>query len=270
MVTPGATDQYKSGFEITAEDRKLLWSVLRDSGASAMPGDTDAFVANVQTAIGRYYQSKAEDPRRRSAREDLRDLFMACGDEQNIPKIRRRFTQLPLLAREELLRRAKTRYRDLMGGADITWEGLCARVQSCPNEVLLEQLPGLIAGGRALSHGQLRDNGNLSAPHTEPMIMGEFIRLKPVGEPMTRRKSAHRGGHPSDFAVDTLIADLALLWLEVTGNPPPSSRSDKKPFGRLVYWALEKIGAVSPQNALRRYWALVKRHLSRASNIPVD
>ena len=270
MVTPYPTGQHKSGFEITAEERELLWCVLRDSGARAMPGDTDAFVAEIQTAIGRYYQSKAEDPRRRSAREDLRDLFMACGDEQNIPKIRRRFAQLPLLAREELLRRAKARYRDLMGGADITWEGLCGWVQSCPNEVLLEQLPGMIVDGRALSHGQRRDNGNHSAPHTEPMIMGEFIRLVPVGEPMTRRKSAHKGGHPSDFAVDTLIADMAILWLEVTGNPPPSSRSDKKPFGRLVYWVLNKVGDVSPQNALRRYWASVKRHRSRASNIPVE
>jgi hypothetical protein len=229
----------------------------------------DAFVAGIQIALGRYRQSKAEDHRRRSAREDLRDLFLACGDENNTPKIRRKFPRLPVLAREELLRRAKVRHPDLNGGADLTWEGLCGWSQTCPNEELLDKLPGLIAAGRAQSYGQLRDDGYNSAPHVEPMIMGELLRLKPVGEPVAARKSAHKGGHPADKAVDDLVAELALLWLEATGNPPPSSRSKKQPFGQMVYLLLEKAGAGSPQNALRRHWAAVKRHRSRPSNIPV-
>jgi hypothetical protein len=265
----GPTSQPQHDLKITAEDRDLLWRLLRESGSKTMPDDMNAFVSGIQIALGRYRQSKEEDHRRRSAREDLRDLFMACGDDKNAPKIRRKFPRLPVLAREELLRRAKARHPDLNGGADLTWEGLCAWAQTCPDEELLDKLPGLIAAGRAQSYGQLRDDGYNSAPHIEPIIMGELLRLKPVGEPVAARKSAHKGGHPADKAVDDLVAELALLWLEATGNPPPSSRSKKQPFGQMVYLLLEKAGAGSPQNALRRHWAAVKRHRSRPSNIPV-
>ena len=100
--------------------------------------------------------------------------------------------------------------------------------------------------------------------------MGELLRLKPIGEPSVKRNSVHKGGHPADKAVDDLVAELALLWLEATGEPPPSSRSDKQPFGRMAHLVLEKAGVGSPQNALRRYWASVKRNRSRQSNIPSD
>ena len=155
------------------------------------------------------------------------------------------------------------------GGADLTWEGLCGWSQTCPDEELLDKLTGLIAAGRAQSYGQLRDDGYNSAPHVEPMIMGELLRLKPVGEPVALRSSIYKGGHPADKAVDDLVADLALLWLEATGKKPPSSRSKKQPFGQVAYLVLAKAGVGSPQNALRRYWAAVKRHRSRPSNIPV-
>ena len=69
-----------------------------------MPGELEALVAGIKMALWRYSQSEAEDYRRRSAREDLRDLFIACRDERNVPKIRRRFPQLPVLAQEEMLR----------------------------------------------------------------------------------------------------------------------------------------------------------------------
>ena len=267
---PGPINQHRHDHEITESDRDLLWRLLRASGSKAMPGDMDALVAGIQIAFGRYSQSKAEDHRRRSAREDLRDLFMACADKKKTPKIRRKFPRLPVLAREELLRRARARPPDWNGGANLTWEGLCAWVQICPDEELLDQLPGLIAGGRAQSYGQTRDHGYNSDPHVEPMIMGELLRLKPVGEPVVARKSVYKGGHPADKAVDDLVAELALLWLEVTGKTPPSSRSDKQPFGRMAHLVLEKAGVGSPQNALRRYWASVKRHRSRPSNIPVE
>ena len=213
MPPHGPTNQHKHELEITAEDRGLLWRLLRASGSKAMPDDMEAFVSGIFTAVGRYRQSEAEDHRRRSAREDLRDLFMACRDQKNVPKIRRRFPKLSILVREELVRRAKARHPDMNGGADLTWEGLCAWAQSCPDEELRHKLPGLIAAGR--------------------------------------------------------VAELALLWLESTGNPPPSSRSDKQPFGRMAHLVLGKAGVVSPHNALRRYWASVKRHRIRPSNIPV-
>jgi hypothetical protein len=96
------------------------------------------------------------------------------------------------------------------------------------------------------------------------------LRLKPVGEPATTRKSIHKGGHPADEAVDVLVADLALLWLHATGEAPRSSRSDKRPFGRLAHFVLEKAGVGSAENALRRFWASVKHHKGRPSNIAVD
>ena len=113
----GPTSQPQHDLKITAEDRDLLWRLLRESGSKTMPDDMNAFVSGIQIALGRYRQSKEEDHRRRSAREDLRDLFMACGDDKNAPKIRRKFPRLPVLAREELLRRAKARHPDLNGGA---------------------------------------------------------------------------------------------------------------------------------------------------------
>ncbi len=261
---------HKHVLEVTAEERDLLWRLLRVSGSKTMPDDMEAFVAGIQMALRRYRQSEAEDHRRSSAREDLRDLFMACRDEKNAPKVRLKVLRLPVLAREELLRRARVRLPDLNDGADLTWEGLCAWAQTCPDEELLDKLPGLIAAGRAQSYGQLRDNGYNSDPHVEPMIMGELLRLKPVGDPVAARLSVHKGGHPADQAVDDLVAELGLLWLEASGGPPPSSRSDKQPFGRMAHLVLEKAGVGSPQNALRRYWASVKRNRSRQSNIPSD
>jgi len=44
MIALCPTDQHKNGVEITSEERELLWRVLRDSGARAMPGDTDALM----------------------------------------------------------------------------------------------------------------------------------------------------------------------------------------------------------------------------------
>ena len=263
-------DQPQSKLEIDAYEREWLWQLLREGGSKAMPDEMNIFVAGVQTALGQYRQSTAEDHKRSSAREDLRELFMACADEGKAAKVRRKIPRLPVLARDELIYRARVRHPELAGGAEVTWEALCAWAQTCPDEELFDKLPGLIAAGRALSLGQLREDGYNSAPHVEPLIMGEFLRLKPVGEPATTRKSIHKGGHPADEAVDTLVADLALLWLEATGKVPRSSRSNKRPFGRLAHLVLAKAGVGSPENALRRFWASVKHHKERQSNIPID
>jgi len=254
--------------ELTEQDRAHLWNLLRESGSKAMPKEMKVFVDGIQSSLDAYLKRTVEDPRRRSAREDLRELFMACRDGKNIPKIRLRFFRLPLLAREELLRRAKLRDLGPNFKADQTWQGLCSWVQTCTDEDLLTKLPRLIAGARAWSYGQTRKNGINSAPHVEPMIMGEFLRLKPIGEPMVVSKPAHKGGHPSDMAANDFIAELALLWIEVTGEEPPQARSNKNPFAKLVYFVLGKAGVASPQNAFRRYWDAVKRHRLRPSNIP--
>ena len=85
MPSSGPTNQHKQQLEITAEDRDLLRRLLTEGGSKAMPGHMKALVAGVQMALGRYRQSKAEVHHRRSAREDLRDLFMMCRDE-NTPQ----------------------------------------------------------------------------------------------------------------------------------------------------------------------------------------
>ena len=253
--------------ELTEQDRAYLWNLLRESGSKAMPKEMKVFVDGIQFSLDAYHKRALEDPRRRSAREDLRELFMACRNEKNISKIRRRFLRLPLLAREELIRRAKLRDLSLNFKLDQTWQGLCAWVQTSTDEDLLTKLPSIITGGRVWSYGQKRKNGVNSAPHVEPMIMGEFLRLKPIGEPMVVSKSAHKGGHPADAATNDLIAELALLWIEVTGKEPPQARSNKNPFAKLVYYVLGMAGVSSPQNAFRRYWDAVKRHRLRPSNI---
>ena len=270
MPAHPSSDRPQPMLEIDAGEREQLWQLLREGGSKAMPDEMKVFIAGLQTAFGRYRQSAAEDHKRRSAREDLRELFMACGDEKSAAKIRLRFPRLPVLARGELLHRARVRHPELAGGAELTWEALCAWAQTSPDAELFEKLPGLIAAGRTQSLGQMREDGYSSAAHVEPLIMGEFLRLKPVGEPANTRQSIHTGGHPADEAVDTLVADIALLWLHATGEAPRSSRSDKRPFGRLAHFVLERAGVGSPENALRRFWASVKHHKGRPSNIPVD
>jgi hypothetical protein len=254
---------------IDATERDQFFQLLRVGGSKTMPHEMDAFVGGIETALTRYHQRKAEDYRRRSAREDLRELFMLCADAKNIAKIRTKFLHLPVFARGELVHRARVRHPELAGGGELTWEGLYVWTQTCPDEELVAKLPGVIAAGRAVSLGQLRENGNTSAAHVEPMIMGEFLRLKPVGEPANTHKSIHQGGPPADIAVDALVTDLTLLWLEATGAPPRNSRSTTTPFGRLAHLVLGKAGVRSPKNALRRFWASVKHHKARPSSIPV-
>ena len=104
-------------------------------------------------ALGQYRQSKSEHHRRRSAREDFRDVFITCGDEKVTPKIHRKFSHLPILAREEPLRRVRTRHPDLTGGADLTWAGLSASSQTCPDEIIrkLRQMDVLAAQVRSIA-----------------------------------------------------------------------------------------------------------------------
>lgn len=99
--------QYK--LVIDATERDQFFQLLRVGGSKTMPHEMDAFVGGIETALTRYHQRKAEDYRRRSAREDLRELFMLCADAKNIAKIRTKFLHLPVFARGELVHRARVR-----------------------------------------------------------------------------------------------------------------------------------------------------------------
>lgn len=269
MPTPPSFGAQPLNLNIDEKDRERIWQVLRQGDLNVMPNQMNAFVVGIQTALTQYGQYIEEDHRRRSAREDLRDLFMACADERNAEIIRRKFPRLPALAREELVRRAKARDKNLDGTNAPNWGNLCNWVKTCSDEELLDKLPSLISAGRALSLGQLRKNGKRSAPHVEPLIMGETLRLQPPGEPERKGVSSYKGGHPADEGVDELVRNLALLWLELTGETPRSSRSQMTPFGRLAHFVLKKADARSPENALRRFRASVKHHRARPSSIPV-
>lgn len=126
---------------------------------------------------------------------------MACSDARQPAKVRKLVERLPVPPREEVVRRAKRRYPDLASGDHLTWDRFCAWAQACKTGELIKKLPGIVSPGRRWSLGQVRKSGQRSAPHVEPMIMGEFQRLKPIGDEIGPQLKQERGGRQRDEIV---------------------------------------------------------------------
>ena len=66
-------------------------------------------------------------------------------------------------------------------------------------------------------------------------------------------------GRPRDDAALALIADLAADWHCATEEIPAPGRSDKTPFGELVFRIFAWLDLPDASGALRRYWREYKR-----------
>jgi hypothetical protein len=256
---------------VSPEARADLWKFIQAENARVVKQASDRFFAELDQAIQTYHNDLLEERTSRDAYEALRDLFkMIESDREDDEKIRSKFSKLPKLAREEILRRAEWRKDEFFRNEIPTWENLVYWVENCREEELVEKLPLLIATGRALSYGQVRKNGERSAPHIEPVILGRIGRLQRPDIDWYEQKIEPTGGRPPKEALDTILRTLGLLWLEATGNPPKRGRGKTSPFVGAATAVLESVGIENPKTALKRFWASIETHKNRESQVPWD
>ena len=159
MTRPTSARKFQHRLVVTPKKRELLWRILQQGDSSPTSARVDVLIAGLITAVKGYNQRQSDERRRSAAHEDLREVIMACADERNHIKIRRKIVRLPVLAREEVIRRAKIRRPDLTGSDELTWERICAWAQTCETKELIETLPGIISPGRRLSLGSAQKVG---------------------------------------------------------------------------------------------------------------
>jgi hypothetical protein len=104
----------------------------------------------------------------------------------------------------------------------------------------------LIEGGERVP-GRKRPSGRRSAGRFEPMVLGRGRGLTGIQK--------IRGGRRADDDLRLLISFLAVDWLLSTGLQPTKGRSDKTPFGALVFMVFQWIGEEDKAaHSLRTYW----------------
>jgi hypothetical protein len=105
----------------------------------------------------------------------------------------------------------------------------------------------LIEGGERVP-GRKRPSGRRSAARFEPMVLGR-------GHGITGIEKT-RGGRRADDDLRLLICFLAVDWLLSTGLKPDKGRSEKTPFGALVFMVFRWIGEEEKAtHSLRTYWS---------------
>jgi len=257
---------------IPPEFRAEAWKQIRATNSRVVKKASDKFFDELEEAIENYYRQIIEERPNRDSYEALRDLFKLIEKTPDeTPKIRRKFLALPTFARETVMRRASWRKEEFFRNNDPTWENLAYWAENCSADELIEKLPILIANGRAWSFGQVRENGERSAPHVEPMVMGRVGRLhRPDVEWYEPPPSKHKGGRTQKEAIDNLLRTFGLLWLEATGQAPDKRRGTKTPFVRAAEALLIHVGITNPEKTMKRFWASIEFHKNRDSQVPWD
>jgi len=257
---------------IPPEFRAEAWKQIQAANPRVLKKTSDKFFSELEEAIKNYHTEIIEERTYRDSYEALRDLFKLIEKTPDeTPKIRRKFLALPTFTRETVMRRASWRKEEFFRNNDPTWENLAYWAENCRDDELIEKLPILIANGRAWSFGQVRENGERSAPHIEPMVMGRVGRLhRPDVEWYEPPPSAHKGGRPQKEAIDNLLRTFGLLWLETTGQAPDKRRGTKTPFVRAAEALLIHVGITNPEKTMKRFWASIEFHKNRDSQVPWD
>jgi hypothetical protein len=256
---------------VTSDLRAEIWKHIQAENPRVVKKALDQFFAELAQVIQTYHNEVLAERTDRDAYEALRDLFKLIEKHpDHTSKIRAKFSLLPKLAREEVLRRAEWRKDEFFRNEMPTWENLVYWVENCRDDELIEKLPLLIATGRALSFGQMRENGERSAPHIEPRILGRVGRLQRPDIDWYKPKIDPTGGRPPKEALDTLLRTLGLLWLEATGKPPKRGRGKTSPFVGAATAVLKSVGVKNPETTLKRYWASIETHRKRESQVPWD
>ena len=94
-----------------------------------------------------------------------------------------------------------------------------------------------------------RGGGRRSEPRMEPLIFGHVRGAI---------DNDIKGGRPRHSPQDDLVMHLAIDWSIATGATPSPGRSDHRGFGDLVHCVFQWLEEPSPDQALRRYWKVVK------------
>ena len=262
----------KSSQIIYPELRETIWKHIQAVNPRVVKKASDRFFDELEEAIENYCGQIIEERPNRDSYEALRDLFKLIEKTPDeTPKIRRKFISLPKFARETVMRRATWRKEEFFRNNHPTWKNLASWAENCGDDELIEKLPILIANGRAWSFGQLRENGERSAPHIEPMVMGRVGRLhRPDVDWYEPPPSEPKGGRPQKEAIDNLLRNFGLLWLEATGQSPDKRRGTKTPFVRAAEALLIHVGITNPEKTIKRFWASIEFHKNRVSQVPWD
>ena len=256
---------------IKPEFRAELWNLLQAQNTRVLKKASDKFFSELEEAIENYHKKIIEKRPYRDSYEALRDLFKLIEKTpEETSKIRRKFIALPTFAREAVMRRATWRRNEFFRDGDPTWENLSYWAENCRDDELVEKLPILIASGRAWSFGQIRENGERSAPHVEPMVLGRVGRLHRPDIDWYKSHSEAKGGRPPKEAADNLLGTFGLLWLETTGHAPDKKRGVKTPFVRAAEALLTYVGITNPGRTVKRVWEGLAFHKARESQVHWD
>jgi hypothetical protein len=257
--------------KIRPEFREALWKIIRAENPRVVKKASDKFFTELEITIQNYLHQIIGEQTRRDSYEALRDLFKLIENSPDqIKKIRRKFSNLPSFAREFIMRRASWRKDEFFRNNEPSWENLAYWTENCRTDELLEKIPILISTGQAWSFGQVRENGERSAPHIEPMVMGRFGRLHRPDIDWYKPPSEPKGGRPPKEAVDHLLQAFGLLWLETTGQAPERKRGKKTPFVEAAEALLLYVDIQIPGTTLKRFWAAIDFHKTRESQVPWD
>jgi hypothetical protein len=261
-------------FHLDHEQRRTLRDCL--NGGVPLVDQLDRFVERIEASIDHYRRTLPEGTFR-EAYDSLRELNQLCQDDDPSPALlRARLSKLPPEALQNISLRAPRVIPALFGEpfgndpfeppADVAARFL-AWAATVPRRKLVTTLRALSGDGGRWVKGRSRRGGKRSAPHFESRIMG---LVRGSQEP----KSS--GGRPTEDSQHTLVMHLAVDWLQTTGRPPESGRSNRKAFGKLVHMVFEWIyvperssqaqidvlierAAETASYCLRRYWKKVEQ-----------
>ncbi len=69
-------------------------------------------------------------------------------------------------------------------------------------------------------------------------------------------------------AVDELLTELGLLWLETTGVEPRAVKGHETPFVEMAKLALQEAGVKASKTAIERHFRSRRLHRERQSRVP--
>jgi hypothetical protein len=126
--------------------------------------------------------------------------------------------------------------------------GFKSWARSAPAAELIPMLERLLVQGGQFVSGRNRPKGKQSAPRFERAI---------AARPNTpKNEEGYAGGRPIHHDLQLLVSFLAIDWLLSTGLQPDRGRSDKVPFGALVFMVFGWIGKEDKAaHSLRVYWS---------------
>ena len=249
--------------------RNQFWMHAKEANPKITWDQMTSFMDGLDAALVHFNQSQKNRTNYRDTHESLRDLYIAMSAKTpDVTRIRKKLKLLPQDAIDALLRRARQRYRLFKKRPSLGRLALIQWFDSLTDERLLVTGRSLIATGLVWTFGQKRKNGRFSAPHLEPYILGYARRINRPDLGIVVDQPYPKGGRPSQIAIDDFMTSLGLLWLELTGLPPESTRGKKSAFVKIAMLALKEAGVVTRESTIKRFFSAIRHHKNRISQVP--